>query len=589
MKKLIILLSLLQSGLIFSAVENANGAPSFRTIGSDASCHFNTSNGASLQDALNSGIYELRLANNLSHAGPFTTIGEVYLRGGYESCSDALNDTQGLTQSVLDADFIDSTMTLSVNGNYILENIKIINGSANEGGGLNLTATDMTVKLDRVIIENNEALNGAGIAKFEENNNVNLTIIDSVIHNNTTLGLGFGGGIYFRGIGEVIVYGNTLLTENEAQYGGALYLRNTNATLVVGDNPTIDSGIRNNRARDHGAAIYTDSSTVEISGGLKNIPGIGLQGLSGRNYLILGNTADSDNDSVGLGGALMLYRNSNTTLNAISIVDNHGYVGGGVYLYQLSELNVGFPENSDCQTTTLNGCNFFINNTASTTGGAIHSVNATANLKSINFNGNRANEGTVLVSQASTTNLSSSVMYNNGDLGNNGFLDKYALGTFSSSDLNIEHVTAVKNKTVDSFILASNGPNLLNSYNNYFYNPQSGPWLEEFGGSATVVNHDCQIVDETNNINDVTHNLVTTNAFFNDTQYFLDEANHDYHLKTTANLIDYVGNNCPSNPNLMNNNRDIDNQYRTTLADLGADEDLFNDIIFVNGFENTNN
>ena len=586
MKKLIILLSLLHSGILFSAVTNTNGVPSFRAIGPDPSCHFDTSNGASLQDALNSGDYELRLVNNSSHAGPFTTIGEVYLRGGYDNCTDALSDTQGTNPSVLDADFIDSVITLSVNGNYILENIKIINGSANEGGGLNLTATDMTVKLDRVIIENNQALNGAGISKTEENNNVNLTIVDSIIQNNTTLGLGFGGGIYFRGIGEVIVYGNTLFTENEAQYGGALYLRNTNATFVVGDNPTIDSGMRNNRARDHGAAIYTDSSTVEITGGLKNIPGIGIQGLSGRNYLILGNTADSDNDSVGLGGAMMLYRQSNTTLNAISMVDNHGYVGGGIYLYQLSELNIGFPENSDCQTTTLNGCNFFINNTATTTGGAIHSHNSTANLKSINFNGNRANEGTVLVSQGSTINLSSSVLYNNGDSGNNGFLDKYALGTFSSSDLNIEHVTAVKNKTVDSFILASNGPNLLNSYNNYFYNPLSGPWLEEFGGSVTVVNHDCQIVDETNNINDSTHNLVTTNAFFNDTQYFIDEANNDYHLLNTSNLIDFVGTNCPENLNLINNNRDIDNQPRTDFTDLGADENLTNDIIFDNGFEN---
>ncbi len=68
---------------------------------------------------------------------------------------------------------------------------------------------------------------------------------------------------------------------------------------------------------------------------------------------------------------------------------------------------------------------------------------------------------------------------------------------------------------------------------------------------------------------------------------FIDEVNHDYHLINSANSIDHTGNNCPSNVNLINNNRDIDNQTRSPFADLGADENLINyPFIFGDGFEN---
>lgn len=198
MKIIIILLSLLQYKISLAETHQIKGVPSFLAIGPGSNCHVDTTSGFTLKDViLTTGVTELRVTNNVTHLGPFLPSKGYYIRGGYNTCTDELNDIQGSTPSILDGDSIDSTMTLAINDNYVLENIKIINGSASQGGGLNLTAIDMTVKLDHVILENNQAFRGAGIYKAGLNDNVNLTIIDSVINNNTTFAGGFGGGINF--------------------------------------------------------------------------------------------------------------------------------------------------------------------------------------------------------------------------------------------------------------------------------------------------------------------------------------------------------------------------------------------------------
>lgn len=589
MKKIIAFVFLLPIQNSFADSEQTNGVPSFLAIGPGSNCHVDTSSGFMLKDViLTTGVTELRVTNDVIHTGPFNPSKGYYIRGGYTNCADALNDIQGTIPSVLDGDSIDSTMTLAVNDNYVLENIKIINGSASEGGGLNLTAIDMTVLLDRVIVENNQAFSGAGIYKSGINDNVNLTVVDSVINSNTTFAGGMGGGIYFEGFGDVVIYGDTLISQNEADNGGGLYFKDANATIVVGPNPLFDSGIRSNKARVNGGGIYTNASILEITGGTKDIQSIGTVGLSGRNYLLLGNTADSDNNSSGNGGGIFADFFSQLTLNAISIINNQAFgAGGGIMLKQSSHLEIGFPFNSNCQTTTLMGCNFIINNQVDQGGGLYLDSNSVANINSVNFNGNRANKGTIAIAfGTSTLNITSSVMYNNGDSGTNGFDDTYALGLFVDSQLTIEQTTAVKNKTTDSFIRQFLGNNALFSYNNYFYNPASGPWVDLFSNSGTTT-HDCQVVDDTNNISDSMNHLTIADASSNDTQYFINEANHDYHLQNTSDLIDFVGANCPSNPNLINNGRDIDNQPRSPLADLGADENLINvPFIFSDGFEN---
>ena len=594
-KIITVILSLLHYGVSFSNTSNDKYFKSISTVGPDSNCDFNTTQGFTLQDALDSQASEIRLVNSVIYSGTFIPIASTNIRGAYNTCLDAVADIQGDTLSILDGNSQGSVLTLNISGTYTLDQIKLTNGLANapapnnRGGGLKLMANDMVVNLNQVTIENNTAFLGAGIHKSDDNGfprNILLTIVDSTIKNNTTSTGGIGGGIYYQGLGELIVYGNTLFTQNQAEFGGGAYLKNTIATFVAGSNSPLGSGFIGNKAYQNAAGIYANASTLKITGGLLNIVGIGLLGVSGKNYSITDNTADFDDNSTGIGGGLFLYNNSHVTLNAVSIINNHAYEGGGIYSYQGTQLSIGFPENSRCQTTNSNGCNFFINNNANTGGAFYATTNTQSHLISVNFNGNRANGATVAsIHSNSALNMESIVMYNNGDLGNNGYTDNYTLGTFSSSTLNIEHSTAVKNKNTNSFILAASGNNLLNSYNNYFFNPQSGPWLDSNTGPTSVVDFECQIVDSANNNNDIVNNIITITANDNDNLFFVNELNHDYHIKDGSLLVDYVGTHCPTNLNLFNHNKDMDNDSRTSLSDLGADENLSNDIIFEDGFE----
>jgi len=80
--------------------------------------------------------------------------------------------------------------------------------------------------------------------------------------------------------------------------------------------------------------------------------------------------------------------------------------------------------------------------------------------------------------------------------------------------------------------------------------------------------------------------LSLTTLAANDSVFFVDESNNDYHLSDNSILVDYTGNICPINPQVDGGVRDIDGDPRTPLsADLGADENLSNDIIFADGFE----
>lgn len=597
MKKLVLLFIFMQHEWVFANANNnqaneTRGVSNFQTIGPTGNCHFNTTNGDTLQDAINSGFEEIRLVNSVTYYGAFNSIGSVNIRGGFDTCLDAAGNQQGTIPSEINGDAIGSTLTLAVNGTYQLEKIKITNGLADQpapgdaGGGLNLAAADSVVILTDVIVEDNVAMFGAGIAKMGINNNTVLVLADSVIQNNQTLlPGGHGGGIYFNGTGEFIAYGDTLISRNEAEIGGGLFLKDTVANLVVGQNAA-DTGIIANKSTESAAGVYTNNTTLEISGGAKTIPGIGAVGATGKNYLIKDNIADSDNNQTGVGGGLFLYNNSQVTLNAISIIGNQSHTGGGIYSYFSTVLDIGFPSNTTCQVTSLMGCNFFINNQANISGGALYAThNTLTNMTGVNFNNNQAQLATVASAHISSTiSLHSSVMYNN--YGINNFISGNSLGSYSQSTLNIEHTTAANNTNADSFIQISTGQNLLNSYNNYFYNPQSGPWLETFGSS--FFNHECQIVDVNNNLIDSQNHLSVVNANDHDNLYFVDAANNDFHLSDTSGLIDFTGLNCPINPNLFNNRRDIDNQPRTPAADMGADENLINDFIFINGFEDIN-
>ncbi len=567
---------------LLCGVVHANG--SLVTLGAGSDCTYDTLQGDTLQDVLNLTPSEVRLVNNVSYVGQFVATAGVKLRGGYASCADAANDTQGNNNAVLDGNFQGITLTLLISGAYELEKISIINGSnpTDRGGGLLLSGMDMSVLLDQVTVENNEANYGGGIFKGS-NLNVLLVIKDSVIKGNYAgFTAGLGGGMYFDLGGELVVYGDTQITENEAiSGGGGVYLDDAVATFVGGINASINSGISFNKSASYAGGLYARGSTVHITGGVVDIPGIGLIGEAGKNFNVF------LNESVGSGGGLYFDLASNATLEAVSIVSNKSTSnhGGGMMVNNNSALSMGRPENSGCQITTSLGCNFFAQNTANLQGGGLYVwAGAQVNLQSVNFNNNRANAATAafVTGAGSKLIINASVFHDNGNLGAGGFNDQHVMRVTSSAELEITHSTAVKNRATLGFIVNSSAT--FKAFNNYFFNHQTGPWL--LNGGTAQSDYLCQLVDSNNNIADAANYLSLTTLSANDAAFFVDEANNDYHLSDSSVLLDYTGTNCPVNSQVDGNLSDIDGDPRTPLsADLGADENLSNDIIFVDGFE----
>ena len=594
LRKTFILITIISFSInTFAKDRESNGNLNYKTIGVGVDCDYDVNGGFTLTDVLATTIPEIRLANNTVYTGQFTPSVGVILRGGYANCTDANDDIQSSSASILDANHLGTVLSITNNGSYRLENIKTINGqTAGNGGGIALNAFDMTIMLDQVIVENNVAQNGAGIFK-NGSNNILLIIRDSTIVSNSST-LGNGGGIYFSGDGELIIYGDTQITDNVAKNGAGLMIVGATATLIGGANPT--SGISSNKASENGGGLNIDLfSNVTISGGIKNITGIGSVGVADANFNIFLNEADSDNNFSGSGGGIYIH-NSIVNAEALSLVLNKSNTqGGGVAIFSeqlnTTEFNLSRPLNTTCQIGSGEmGCNIIAYNFANM-GGAIYSASlpmaaSKSTVSSTSFNNNRANTATAVYVLASELSIHSSVLHDNGNLGLAGFQDKYVLYVESLTNgegkLDIIQTTAIKNKATISFIHNNNSS--LNSYVNFYYNDLTGPWLSETLGSTLNTQFDCQRIDDANNTDDAIHSTLTSSPLDLPT-YFIDLVNYNYHLKDNSLLVDYTGSQCIDNPGNTPVLKDIDGDPRTLRRDLGADENLSNDIIFKNDFE----
>ena len=596
-RKIILSLSLIMA---FQIKAESSQADQFKlntvSIGIGSNCDFDVNNGDTLNDALSSTATEIRLVNNTTYVGQFVPTRGVSLRGGYNSCADAINDIQGSTKSVLDGNNNSGTiLILQVNGNYFLENLTITNGqTTGHGGGIALTASDLNVSLDGLLIENNTANLGGGIYK-KDGFNALLTIKDSIIKSN--LATTDGGGIYFGNDGELVVYGETEIKSNTARRnGGGIMIRgvpssstsgSTIATFVAGENLT--SGIFNNGANITGGGMFMIEANVNILGGIRQLSGIGEVGFANSNYIINSNQASLTGN--GSGGGIFIY-DSIVDAQAITITSNSSnFIGGGIGLFSNADganhLTITRPSSSSCQTTNI-GCNIISNNKATTGGGIYSSGNHLSNglieIEATNFNNNRADLATIASVTSTKLVIRSSVMYDNGNLAAGGYQDDYAFSVGGANGiLEINQSTAVNNRVSTAFI--KNNIAKLRSYVNLFYNENSGgPWLENVQGVTLDSQFNCQLVDSANNSNDSSNDTLTVTPTELAT-YFISTATHDFHLKNTSSLIDYTGDNCVENPGNLASFKDIDGHIRTLKRDLGADESLIFDLIFKNGME----
>lgn len=166
-----------------------------------------------------------------------------------------------------------------------LANLKIINGNASYGGGINnrgnLTIINTTVS-------NNQASYGGGI--YNNSYYGSLKLINSTINNN--IASNYGGGIYNDDDAQII---NTTISSNSANFGGGIY--DESSTSIF------DSTITRNTSLSGGAGIGKGTNTTST---LSNTIVAGNYGSDVDYFGGLSNSlVSSGNNLIGTGNAVV--------------------------------------------------------------------------------------------------------------------------------------------------------------------------------------------------------------------------------------------------------------------------------------------
>lgn len=226
--------------------------------------------------------------------------------------------------TVVDAGNTNRVFAITTQSVVSVSHITIQNGNAGTsglGGGI-FISSDSDVTLSDLIIQDNSANSGSGIAA---SSNTQLAIIRSVIQNNTSIDspssiISSAGGIYLSSGTTTIT--DSAISNNTADLGGGFFYISNNliiknstvsgniSTLPSTDNNgyggggfhvgsgssanlvLINSTISGNRAINHGAGILVSNGTVSL-----------------YNTTVTDNLADSDNDGTGYGGGIIASNN----------------------------------------------------------------------------------------------------------------------------------------------------------------------------------------------------------------------------------------------------------------------------------------
>ena len=284
----------------------------------------------------------------------------------------------------------------------------VLNGA---GIAVDNESTDLQIELtlDNVLVTQNYTDQyGGGIMVYDYADTINnLTLQnDSAVEGNT--GLGGGAGIYFYGIGTLLMdsssvsnnvggYGAGILAE--IWNGGNVALRNdsrVDGNQAIASNPSHGGGI----TLDNAAAILTiDNSSV--SGNTTNGDGGGIYSAYNITITISNNSRIQNNQADSNGGGIY-YQLGSVTVTDSTFSGNDAIGGGGGAIFNygatLTVTNSTYASNTAANgdggaivnedVTTITNSTFY-NNSATGSGGAIHNDSGyTLNLTNSTFSGN---------------------------------------------------------------------------------------------------------------------------------------------------------------------------------------------------------
>jgi len=305
----------------------------------------------------------------------------------------------------------------------------------------------------------NNFSNGAGGAIYSSGSNpITVSGVSSFTNNDTLKGSGDRGGAIWSQ-GNVTFNDASTFTNNDAEYGGAIYIDATTATLSM-VNPTFEG----NTAPGNGGAINTYGITItggasfsnnysNAKGGAIYSRGTNLVSIDGTMTFTNNDTAAGTDDD---GGSIYSFGNItlNPTTGTSTFDGGNAYRGGAIALdtgKSLTAKSPTFTNNTGANIggairaygITITGGATFQNNTAGTTsGGAIYnSTNPISMNGVLMFDNNdagtgSADQGGAIRSNASVTlnDVSGSATFQNGKAYEGGaiFLDSTATLTASN-------------------------------------------------------------------------------------------------------------------------------------------------------------
>lgn len=199
----------------------------------------------------------------------------------------------GVRNTYVDGNAANSVFSVSSNASVKIKAMRIRNGSAPQGGGVNI-ASGSTLNLINVTLADNTASTGGAIR-----NNGTLTTKQVVLYRNHGTN-NSGGGLSNNGTATL---DQTDIQQNDAVFGAAVY--NVAALTIT------NSAIHGNTALNGYPGIYNSGGTLNFT-----------------NVTISGNTTNSPTNQ---GGGISIFGGS-ATVNYVTITGNLQGAYGGVFV-----------------------------------------------------------------------------------------------------------------------------------------------------------------------------------------------------------------------------------------------------------------
>jgi len=397
---------------------------------------------------------------------------------------ETINNKNGEKTQNLKADRTETANSFADLSNYLTSNVSdtvTINIGADIVLESNTTVNNAIKTL--TINGNNKTIDGNNQYSFLYNKHpISITI------NNLTITQCYstenGGAIYSGGYYSNITIINTNLLNNNAKYGGGIYVRNyTNTTIInskfTNNHASIDGGaiyaylfntititnssFNNNYARDYGGLIrsYYNSYVTITNCNITNNSARGGGAIYGSNNLITNsnftNNKVIDSDGGAITGSNITVKDSLFLKNQAERINNKTTSNGGAISgNNLTIINSKFYENNATnrggaiigENIIINNTEFINNTAVIATGGAIDSSNLTLN--NTIFIKNNGSHGGAIYNIRNLTITNSKFIENTAFNGGGGAIKNYGDGLIQNSNF-------TKNKVITNFSLEGGG------------------------------------------------------------------------------------------------------------------------------------